>query len=192
MIDDQVRRLDVELDQADLAAVAEQFAERAAARSVRENWFGINPEADDWTPELTRIVDAIPGEKVRVVVLVLRAGGRRPRHADPVEAGKKLPGKLMGFEVGNVANVHLALAAYPDAFFEIEDESRVDLAVGEAIVLDGTRPHAAKNEGASNRLHLLVDVLVSAELQAVAGASEPAPPKKKPRRRKKTTVFSDE
>jgi len=190
----QVNRLEIELDQADLVAIGEQFAERAAARCQREDWFGIVPETEDWTPELSRIVETIPGEKTRVIVLVLRAGGSRPRHSDPVECCRKLPGMFMGFEVGNVANVHVPLDSYPGAYFEDEDEARVDVALGEAIVLDGTRPHAAKNDGDAHRMHLLVDVIVSDELKSLA-AGAPAPKKKKTRRSRKKAeplVFSDE
>ena len=75
-----------------------------------------------------------------------------------------------------MARIHVPLTTNPGVVFEV-NRRRVDMAPGEAWYLRLSDPHRVANNGASDRVHLVLDVVVNDWLRAVlneAAATQPA------------------
>jgi hypothetical protein len=74
-----------------------------------------------------------------------------------------------------MARIHVPVTSNPDVVFEV-NRRRVDMAPGEAWYLRLADPHRVANHGATDRIHLVIDVPVNPTLealmrQAMAGAT---------------------
>jgi quercetin dioxygenase-like cupin family protein len=106
-------------------------------------------------PYLREVVEAIPGPKQSVRLSVLPPGGSIARHDDVV----------LSLEHGLV-RLHAPIQTGPEVELEVGGE-RVEMAPGELWYGDFSLAHAVVNRGAHDRVHLLVEVLVTPELRAL-------------------------
>src|SRR5206468_2956227 len=96
-------------------------------------------------------------------------GGELRRHAD-------LTDPESGIADGRVARFHFPLTTNPDVVFTSWDargrRHEANMAAGECWYLDTRKPHAAVNRGATERIHLVVDVEANPAVRALC--EEPA------------------
>lgn len=60
---------------------------------------------------------------------------------------------------GWLTRVHVPLATNPGAWIEFAGEERVHFALGRAYVFDMSLPHNYGNDGDSDRVHLIIDIV---------------------------------
>ena len=136
-------------------------------------WKEANKEALTWdvadTPLMamfkrTRaIVNMIPGAKQRVRFMRLKsAGGELSRHADITD-------REAGTRNSRVMRLHLPLQTDPGVRFAAWTHrgERIELHMAERNLhyLDTRKPHTARNDGARDRIHLVVDAYGCDELR---------------------------
>jgi aspartyl/asparaginyl beta-hydroxylase (cupin superfamily) len=114
-------------------------------------------------PALAAAVGSFACELQSVRLLALGPGASIREHRD----------YRLGYEDGEL-RVHVPIATSPDVEF-LHDGERVEMAAGEAWYLDLNRPHAVANRGARRRVHLVIDCVVNAWLDALLreGADRP-------------------
>ncbi|MBW3564843.1 MAG: aspartyl/asparaginyl beta-hydroxylase domain-containing protein [Acidobacteria bacterium] len=118
-------------------------------------------EALERTPALQVAIDRFPGERNRVRLMRLRPGGIIRRHSDPME------------EIDpNLVRLHVPLQTNDRVTFTVADRV-VRMREGETWRVDVRFPHAVRNDGASDRIHLVVDLLISPELDDLLSAGDP-------------------
>jgi hypothetical protein len=101
----------------------------------REVAFAFGPE-----PRATRLMRLAPGSTIK-------------EHTD---------GDLAAED--GMARVHVPVTTNPDVVFEV-NRRRVDMAPGEAWYLRLADPHRVANRGATDRIHLVIDLPVDAALE---------------------------
>lgn len=106
-------------------------------------------------PYFQEVLDRFPAERNRVRLMRLRPGGRILRHSDPLHTIAK-----------DLVRLHVPVVTNPDVRFTVDDR-RVPLAVGETWLVDVRFPHEVANEGAMDRVHLVLDLIPSGELTAL-------------------------
>lgn len=115
-------------------------------------------------PEVEPILARIPGDKQRVRLMRVAAGGRLGRHADIIDPEA-------GIAPGRVARIHVPLETNGGCYFSSwllsGSETRAHMAVGTAWYLDTRKPHAFDNAGTADRIHLVVDTFATPELAAL-------------------------
>jgi len=109
------------------------------------------------SPGLQRAIATFRCPVTTVRLMRLAAGSRIHEHSD---------NDLMA-EMG-VARIHVPITTNPDVTFLLNG-TPVPLAPGEAWYLRLADPHAVRNEGASDRVHLVLDVVVDAWLEKMLG-----------------------
>jgi hypothetical protein len=65
-----------------------------------------------------------------------------------------------------MARIHVPVTGNPDVVFEV-NRQRVDMAPGEAWYLRLADPHRVANQGATDRVHLVIDVPFNPTLEAL-------------------------
>lgn len=153
---------------------------------MSKKWKADNPDALGWAceptplwdklPGLAALADSLPGRKERVRLMRLAPGdGELSRHADITDPDA-------GCADGRLMRIHLPLLTNPGVRFRgwQPDGSSCELhmAAGSAWWLDTRKPHTARNDGPTERIHLVADVEASPELRALV--AEPAPADKPP------------
>lgn len=97
----------------------------------------------------------------RVRLMKLLPGGALSRHADITDpdAGAR-PGKLLRLHVPIETNANVVFSSWlPDGA-----QARAVMGPGALYYLDTRKPHAARNDGEGERIHLVVDAEASPEL----------------------------
>lgn len=140
-----------------------EFIEKPAEMS--KGWKADHPDALAWTPQWTSLADRLPSvralaeqlparlERVRLMRLAPESG-ELTRHADITDpdAGTN-PGKLL--------RIHFPIETNPAVEFRTWGlDGQIDtvhMTTGQAWYLDTRKPHAARNAGQSERIHLVVD-----------------------------------
>lgn len=152
------------------------FIEKPAEMS--KAWKVANPErlaapcgdtiAAQLFPCAMRVAGRIPGHKQRVRLMRLAPeGGELTRHADITdpEAGTG-PGKL--------CRLHIPLITSPDCHFRgwgLDGQMHeANFPERSLCYLDTRKPHAARNNGQRERIHLVVDAFASGALRAMIAA----------------------
>lgn len=149
---------------------SEQFIEKPAEMSRR--WREEHPDALGWQPADTALLDALPGARrilsrfacplERVRLMRLTPGGELSRHADITD-------RAAGLDDGQIARLHLPIVTDPSVRFQtwdLDDEpTTVHMEPGRWWYLDVRKPHRAVNESAAERIHLVVDVVVTPEIR---------------------------
>lgn len=105
-------------------------------------------------PYVAELLDSFPGEKNRVRFMRLRAGGHILRHSDPLH---QIDASLI--------RVHVPIVTSPAVRFLVNDR-RIVMRPGEVWHVDVRFPHEVHNEGDSDRVHLVIDLVVNDELRA--------------------------
>lgn len=151
----------------------------AKPSEMSKKWKEENPEKLNWTiqdtpirknfPEAEPLIDLVPGVKHRVRLMLLKAGSELLRHSDITDPDA-------GTADGKLLRIHIPLVTNPECFV---NQWRLDgtlksenLKVGEAWYLDTRKPHAVRNGGKSDRVHLVMDVESSPELRRLLGVTE--------------------
>jgi hypothetical protein len=105
------------------------------------------------------VLDAFTGTRLRVRLMRLRAGGRIYRHSDPIHTISAA-----------LTRIHVPIVTSSDVQFRVNGMV-LPLAPGEAWTVDVRFPHEVENRSARDRVHLLIDVIPDAALQATLDAS---------------------
>jgi hypothetical protein len=132
---------------------------------MSKSWKKENPESLSWEiedtplrgslPEVEEILERIPTTGFhRIRLMRLEAGGELTRHADITD-------KDAGTRDGSLLRLHVPIQTNDGALFTTVDahgrEVRHHLGIGEMWSLDTRKPHAARNDGETDRIHLVVD-----------------------------------
>lgn len=122
-------------------------------------------------PEAEALIAAIPGVKHRIRLMRLTQGkGELARHADITDPDAGVaPTKLL--------RIHIPIITNPKVLVEqwnLKGENvACNMKAGEAWYLDTRKPHRVVNQGASDRVHLVMDVESSPALLALMGSQAP-------------------
>ena len=114
-------------------------------------------------PEVEVLLDQLPGEKHRIRFMSLKPkDGELRRHTDLVDSDQ-------GIADGKLARIHFPIVTNDKVEFQNWDWNGkgdpINMKVGEAWYLDVRKPHRAINSGDTPRIHMVVDVVSSAELR---------------------------
>lgn len=98
----------------------------------------------------------------RIRLMKLKGGeGELTRHTDQVDPDQ-------GLAVGKLARFHFPIITNDQVKFTVWDlenkPNTVNMKVGDCWVLDVRKPHAAINGGKDDRIHLVVDLIVTPEI----------------------------
>jgi hypothetical protein len=89
-------------------------------------------------------------------------GGELTRHTDQVDPDA-------GNSLGALARLHFPLKTNKDVLFSTwngdDQEERYHFGFGECWVIDTRKPHMAINGGSEERIHLVVDVIVTPKIE---------------------------
>ena len=114
----------------------------------------------DQSPAMRAVIEQLPGEKNRVRLMRLRPGGRILRHYDPME---DIDPRLV--------RLHMPIVTNEQVRFLVND-TRVVMTPGELWHIDVRFPHEVHNAGATERVHLVADLVRCPELDAFLGGGE--------------------
>jgi Aspartyl/Asparaginyl beta-hydroxylase len=110
-------------------------------------------------------------ERIRLMRLA-PGGGELTRHADITDL-------QAGAEPGRIVRIHIPLISNPDVVFHGWDlngrKHRLVMEPGRAYYLDQRKPHTAINNGSTERIHLVADVVASVETCRLLAEAEEAP-----------------
>ena len=114
-------------------------------------------------PEVRKLLEFLNGEVHRVRFMRLApGGGELTRHTDQVDPDA-------GNSLGALARLHFPLKTNKDVIFKTwngeDQEERYHYGFGECWVIDTRKPHMAINGGTEERIHLVVDVIVTPEIE---------------------------
>jgi hypothetical protein len=114
-------------------------------------------------PEVRELLSFLDGEVHRVRFMRLApGGGELQRHTDQVDPDA-------GNSLGALARLHFPLKTNDQVLFSTWDENDQQLyyhfGLGECWVIDTRKPHMAVNGGESERIHLVVDTIVTPKLE---------------------------
>jgi hypothetical protein len=120
-----------------------------------------DPSATQWvdtpwldrSPCLRRVIEAFPCPVTTVRLMRLASGSRIHEHKDHDLMAER-----------GVARIHVPITTNPGVTFVLNG-THVPMAPGEAWYLRLADPHAVRNEGASDRVHLVLDVRMDAWLE---------------------------
>jgi|tagenome__1003787_1003787.scaffolds.fasta_scaffold20986120_5 hypothetical protein len=111
----------------------------------------------DYVPE---VINAFPGLKNRIRFLRLRAGGRIFSHSDP----------LHQIDTG-IVRIHVPVRTNPSVDFTVHGR-HIILEAGQSWYVDVRFRHSVDNRGIEDRVHLVIDVVPSADLTELMGQAE--------------------
>ncbi len=99
-------------------------------------------------PIIDAVIEEVQGDVIahRPMLSRMRPGQQHGMHHD-------LPWS------GHLTRVHVPLATNPGAWMQWEDGERVHFCAGKAYTFDIERRHAFGNDGDTDRIHLIFDVL---------------------------------
>lgn len=129
-------------------------------QTSRGGAFSATP-ALSFCPYIAQVIEQFPAERNRVRLMRLRAGGRILRHSDPLHTIAK-----------DLVRLHVPVVTNPDVHFTVNDV-RVPLAAGETWHVDVRFPHEVANLGATDRVHLVMDLVPSLELAQLIARATP-------------------
>lgn len=116
-------------------------------------------------PEVYKLLGSTFGPDIeyhRIRLMKLRGGeGELTRHTDQVDPDQ-------GLAIGKLARFHFPIVTNDKVKFTVWDienkPNTANMKVGECWVLDVRKPHAAINGGDKDRVHLVVDLVVTPEI----------------------------
>lgn len=114
-------------------------------------------------PEVRKLLEFLDGDVHRVRFMRLApGGGELTRHTDQVDPDA-------GNSLGALARLHFPLKTNKDVLFSTwngdDQEERYHYGFGECWVIDTRKPHMAINGGSEERIHLVVDVIVTPKIE---------------------------
>jgi len=114
-------------------------------------------ERCDYVPE---VIDSFPGKKNRIRFLRLRAGGEIFPHSDPMHQVDP-----------DMVRIHVPVQTSPAVAFHVHGV-RLQMLPGETWFVDVRFRHSVRNEGDTDRVHLVIDVMANSELRAMMRAAD--------------------
>lgn len=115
-------------------------------------------------PELESLIEVVPGIKHRIRIMRLAAGGSIKRHTDSVDVDA-------GTTQAKTLRIHIPICTNSAVWFTSWDpkgrEVKTRMKEGEVWYLDTRKPHQVENNGKTDRLHLVMDVVSCPELIAL-------------------------
>jgi len=111
----------------------------------------------DYLPE---VIESLPGEKNRVRFLRLRPGGEIFPHSDPMHLIDPA-----------LVRLHVPVSTNPAVDFRVNGVV-LRMLPGETWYVDVRFRHCVKNNGPTDRVHLVLDIVGNAELRALMSAAE--------------------
>ncbi|QYG91871.1 aspartyl/asparaginyl beta-hydroxylase domain-containing protein [Iamia sp. SCSIO 61187] len=108
----------------------------------------------DRCPATAAVLAAVPAELLSARFLRLGPGAEIREHRD----------HMLGHAHGEV-RLHVGVTSNAGAELVV-DGGVVPVAPGECWYVDASRPHRARNDGAADRVHLVIDCVVGAELDS--------------------------
>lgn len=146
---------------------------------MSKSWKAENADKMNWTiqdtplrakiPECEPLIAMVPGVKHRVRLMKLAAGAGLLRHADITDQDA-------GTADGKLLRIHIPIVTNTETFvdqWELNGHIKsCNLKVGEVWYLDTRKPHAVRNGGKTDRVHLVMDVESSPELRRLLGVKE--------------------
>ncbi len=137
--------------------------------SEKMNWDLQDTEIRADFPEAEPLIDLIPGKKHRVRLMLLKAGSELLRHSDITDPDA-------GTGDGKLLRIHIPLVTNPECEvlqWQLDGKVKArNLKVGEAWYLDTRKPHAVRNKGKIDRVHLVMDVEATPDLRRLLGVKE--------------------
>jgi len=114
-------------------------------------------------PEVRELLSFLDGDVHRVRLMRLApAGGELLKHTDQVDPDA-------GNSLGALARLHFPLKTNPKVLFSTwngnDIEEKYHYGLGECWLIDTRKPHMAINGGAEERIHLVVDTIVTPKLE---------------------------
>jgi hypothetical protein len=114
-------------------------------------------------PEVEELLNWVDGDIQRIRFMRLApGGGELERHTDQVDPES-------GGNIGQVARLHFPIKTNDDVIFRSWDTNgiatSVNMKVGQMWYLDTRKPHTAVNNGTEERIHLVVDVVVTPKIK---------------------------
>jgi len=106
-------------------------------------------------PSIRATIEHFACERNRIRLMRLRPGGHILRHSDPLHT---IDPRLV--------RLHVPVITNPDVFFLVND-ARVEMHPGETWHVDVRFPHSVENRGTTIRVHLVMDLVRNAELDAM-------------------------
>jgi hypothetical protein len=103
-------------------------------------------------PYVAEVLGQFPAERNRVRLMRLRPGGKILRHSDPLHTIAR-----------DLVRLHVPMATNAGVRFLVNDV-RVPLLAGETWHVDVRFPHEVANEGATMRVHLVMDLILNPEM----------------------------
>jgi len=119
-------------------------------------------EALEIAPGFADVLDAIPGERNRARLMRLKPGGHIREHSDPTHQISH-----------DLIRLHVPIVSQPGVQFLV-NHRRVDLKPGEVWDINVRFRHEVINASATNRVHLVVDVVRNQKLNELLAASQSA------------------
>lgn len=114
-------------------------------------------ERCDYIPE---VINRFPGQKNRIRFLRLRAGGEIFPHSDPMH---QIDPALV--------RIHVPVQTNPQVAFCVHG-IRLPMLPGETWFVDVRFRHSVHNEGDTDRIHLVLDVVANDELRAMMDVAD--------------------
>jgi hypothetical protein len=111
----------------------------------------------DCCPYVRGILDAVQGSKLRVRFMKLEAGGHIGRHRD----------RLYGWDLP-ILRLHVPIITHAGVEFLLADR-RIDMSPGELWYFNTSKEHEVVNRGPTDRIHLVIDLVNSAQLREQLG-----------------------
>lgn len=113
-------------------------------------------------PEVEKLIAPLDGEIHRIRLMRLSpGGGELERHTDQVDPDS-------GNGLGKIARLHFPIITAPEVIFTVWDHkdqrTDVNMRVGECWMLDTRKPHKVYNGSPIDRIHLVVDTVVTPKL----------------------------
>ena len=111
----------------------------------------------DYVPE---VINSFPGLKNRIRFLRLRAGGEIFPHSDPMHQLDRA-----------MVRIHIPVQTSASVAFYVHGV-RLHMLPGETWFVDVRFKHSVRNEGDTDRVHLVMDVVANSELRAMMDAAD--------------------
>jgi len=111
----------------------------------------------DYVPE---VINGFPGQKNRIRFLRLRPGGEIFPHSDPMHQIDPA-----------MVRIHVPVQTNSSVVFHVHGV-RLHMLPGETWFVDVRFKHSVRNEGETDRVHLVIDIVANSELRAMMDAAD--------------------
>jgi len=123
------------------------------------------PLMKEFEPYIGHILNMLPAKKERVRLMKLNpSGGVLDRHTDQTD-------KYLGTQDGDIIRLHIPIFTNEGVHFSSWDwegnEITAQMGEGELWYLDIRKPHKATNEGRTERVHLVIDVVANDNIRGM-------------------------